>query len=179
MELRKAVPEDLPQLQAMYREIVRRMQCDGLSVWDEVYPCEFLGEDIAQHRLYVLTRPEGDIAAAFALCGGCDGARHVQWQEPQAAALYLDRLGVNIAVQRQGAGTEALQKAAALAGAQGAAYLRLFVVEGNGPAQRLYEKNGFRQAGGFYDEHVDEDLVLREFGFEKRFEQACLPVPWE
>lgn len=167
MEMRSAVPEDLPQLKAMYKEIVRQMQRDGLSVWDEVYPCEFLGEDIAQGRLYVLTRQK-EIAAAFALCSGCEGARHVQWQEPQAPACYIDRLGVNPAVQRQGAGSEALQQAAALAGAQGAAYLRLFVVEGNRPARRLYEKNGFRQAGGFYDECIDEDLVLREFGLEKK-----------
>lgn len=167
MELRIATPEDLPQLKAMYREIVRQMEQSGLAVWDEVYPCEFLGEDIAGGRLYVLTR-QGETAAAFALCAGCEGARHVQWQEPQAPALYLDRLGVNVACQRQGAGSEALQKAAALAGAQGAAYLRLFVVEGNGPARRLYEKNGFRQADGVYNERIDEDLVLREFGLEKK-----------
>lgn len=35
---------------------------------------------------------------------------------------------------------------------------------------RLYLKNGFRRVGGVYDEVIDEDLVLRELGLEKKLD---------
>ncbi|EFC99841.1 hypothetical protein CLOSTHATH_01950 [Hungatella hathewayi DSM 13479] len=36
----------------------------------------------------------------------------------------------------------------------------------NKPAIHLYMKNGFEQADGIYDEVIDDDLVLHEYGFE-------------
>ena len=48
----------------------------------------------------------------------------------------------------------------------GAEYVRLFVVDINKPAIHLYMKNGFEQADGIYDEVIDDDLVLHEYGFE-------------
>jgi hypothetical protein len=30
----------------------------------------------------------------------------------------------------------------------------------------LYLKNGFRQVDGVYEEKIDDDIILREFGFE-------------
>lgn len=49
---------------------------------------------------------------------------------------------------------------------KGAEYLRLFVVDINQPAIKLYMKNGFKRANGIYDEQIDEEIVLHEFGFE-------------
>lgn len=34
------------------------------------------------------------------------------------------------------------------------------------PAINLYLKNGFRQVDGIYEERIDDDLTLREYGFE-------------
>ncbi len=59
-----------------------------------------------------------------------------------------------------------LQKAKETAKKLGVVYLRLFVVDINKPAIGLYRKNGFVKANGVYDEIVDEDLVLHEYGFE-------------
>lgn len=36
----------------------------------------------------------------------------------------------------------------------------------NVPAIHLYIKNGFIRANGIYDEVIDKDLVLHEYGFE-------------
>jgi len=47
-----------------------------------------------------------------------------------------------------------------------AKYLRLFVVDINKPAIKVYLKNGFRQVDGLYEERVDAELILREYGFE-------------
>ncbi|MGN0478235.1 MAG: hypothetical protein ACI4GO_02260 [Hominenteromicrobium sp.] len=59
-----------------------------------------------------------------------------------------------------------LTKAREAAKAGGAAYLRLFVVDVNKPAIRLYEKNEFVRADGDYDEVIEDDLILHEFGYE-------------
>lgn len=36
----------------------------------------------------------------------------------------------------------------------------------NKPAINLYLKNGFKRAGGIFEERIDEELVLREYGYE-------------
>jgi ribosomal protein S18 acetylase RimI-like enzyme len=59
-----------------------------------------------------------------------------------------------------------LAKAREVAKTLGAEYLRLFVVDINEPAIRLYTKNGFTKAMGVYDEVIDDDLVLHEYGYE-------------
>ena len=59
-----------------------------------------------------------------------------------------------------------LNEAIALAKDKGTKYLRLFVVDINEPAINLYIKNGFKRVDGIYDEIIDDDLVLHEFGFE-------------
>ena len=48
----------------------------------------------------------------------------------------------------------------------GAEYLRLFVVDKTYPAINLYKKTGFEKVDGIYDEVIDDDFVLHEFGFE-------------
>lgn len=163
---RPAMPRDLPPLKALYRGIVRRMEADGLRIWDEVYPCEFLGEDIANGRLYLWE--EGGIRAAFALCGPPKGESGVVWRQPGAPALYLDRLGVGPNDTGRGAGRAMLQKARQTAKALGAEWLRLLVVNTNLPAIRLYEACGFARAGGMYEEHIGPETTLREYGYELR-----------
>lgn len=166
MEIRLASKEDLPQIKAVYRAIIEAMYKSGIEIWDEVYPCEFFAEDVERGRLYVLVE-DSEIAAAFALCDSHDGACSVQWTTPGASAMYLDRLGVSVSYGRQGVGSRALKEAQTLARAQGAEYLRLFVVDENQPAINFYVKNGFSKASGVFNEVIDVDLTLREFGFER------------
>ena len=91
----------------------------------------------------------------------------MRWSDEQGKALYIDRFGVNVDYLRRGIGSIALNMAVAQAGELGAEYLRLFVVDINEPAINLYVKNGFKKADGVYDEVIDDDLVLHEFGFER------------
>lgn len=164
---RIASMEDLPEIKRMYRQIVRRMQEDQIDIWDEIYPCEFFEEDIRRGSLYLL-REGAATAAAFALSKSGPGEGGVKWENPHARAMYLDRLGVNTDFRGTGTGALALARAQEQAREQGADYLRLLVVDVNAPAIRLYEKNGFRRAEGMYDQVIDEELVLHEYGYEKR-----------
>ncbi len=165
MDYRLAVPGDLGRLKEMYKEIVRKMDEDGIRIWDEIYPCEFLEGDIAGGRLYLLTE-NNDMMAAFALCDASAGEEFLKWEDDRAKALYLDRFGVNVGCLRQGIGSLMLKRAKETARNLGAEYLRLFVVDCNVPAASLYRKNGFAPADGVYHEVIDDELVLREFGYE-------------
>ncbi len=80
--------------------------------------------------------------------------------------MYIDRLGVDVRYAKRGIGSRMLAEAKELAGALGAEYLRLFVVDSNEPAIRLYEKNGFAKAAGIYEEAFDDGFTLREYGYE-------------
>ena len=165
MNFRLAVMQDLPQLKGMYRKIVKNMNEHGIQIWDDIYPCEFLAEDIEKQQLYILIENE-NIVSAFSLCDTNEGEMAVQWQENSAKALYIDRLGVNVQYAKRGIGSFMLAKAKETAKASGAKYLRLFVVDVNEPAIKLYIKNGFIKAGGAFNEVFDDGFTLHEYGYE-------------
>ena len=159
MKTRPATQADLPQLNEMYRALVRQMARQGLAIWDEVYPCVCLPGDIRAGRLFVLEEG-GAPKAAFAL-----------YRDEAAAAARGWQAGAT-ACQRTGLGSRALRAAMALAAGQGAQYLRLFVVDTNAPALAFYRKNGFCKAGGCRKEDVGTGM-LRELGFEVCLAQAA------
>lgn len=162
-----AVSDDLAELKAMYGEIVKNMNENDIPIWDDVYPCEFFADDIKNEQMYVLT-DENEIISAFVLCDTNAGEKEIRWNYNLGKAVYLDRLGVNIKHAKRGMGTLMLAKAREIAKSKGFDYLRLFVVDINTPAIRLYAKNGFVKADGIYDEVFDDGFVLHEYGYEIR-----------
>lgn len=165
MEFRLAVMQDLSRLKVMYQQIVNNMKGNGISIWDDIYPSEFFAEDIKNHRLYVLLNND-EIVSAFALCDTNTGERAVQWKDNYAKAMYIDRLGVDIRYSKKGIGSLMLTKAKKAAKVLGAEYLRLFVVDVNEPAIKLYIKNGFVKADGVFNEVFDDGFMLHEYGYE-------------
>lgn len=115
---RLAVERDLPQLKEMYGRIVRNMEEQGIPIWDDIYPSEFLAEDIERQRLYVLLE-NGEIVSAFALCDANAGEGAIQWRDNSAKAAYIDRLGVDVRCAKRGIGSRMLAEAKELAGALG------------------------------------------------------------
>lgn len=166
MKFRLANNEDLFQLKIVYGKIIDNMNDNGIGIWDNIYPCEFFKEDIEKEQLYVLYN-ENELVAAFALCNSNIGENSVKWKNKQEKALYIDRFGVSVEHLRQGIGSVMLQNAVKVAREKGFKYLRLFVVDINEPAINLYKKNGFKQVGGVFDEVIDDELILHEYGFEK------------
>ena len=165
MELRLAIIEDLPQIKGMYKEIIKNMNSNNIYIWDEIYPCEFFEDDIKNNQLYVLIDND-EIVSAFALSHSNAGSDSVNWKDNYAKALYIDRLGVNVNYLRKRIGSIVLNKAIELSREINVEYLRLFVVDENYPAINLYKKVGFKKVDGIYDEVIDDDLVLHQFGFE-------------
>lgn len=165
MEFRMTVMQDLEQLKAVYREIIRDMEERGINIWDDIYPCEFFADDIKKKRLYVLTDGE-EILSAFALEDTNDGEQAVTWSEMDVKVLYMERLGVNVKYAGKGIATLMIKKAKEIAKMSGAKYLRLFAADINKPAICLYEKSGFRKADGIYDMVFDDGFVLHGAGYE-------------
>lgn len=165
MEFRLANVDDLPQLKAIYMDIIHNMNKENIQIWDEIYPCEFFCDDIANNCLYILVEDK-EIISAFALYDSSSGEGYVKWKNGQKKALYIDRFGVNINYLRKGIGGIMLQKAKMIAKEKGIEYLRLFVVDINKPAINLYIKNGFQKADGIYDEIIGGGIILNELGFE-------------
>ncbi|MCM1186942.1 MAG: GNAT family N-acetyltransferase [Lachnoclostridium sp.] len=165
MDFRLAVMQDLLKIKFVYKNIIEKMNREQIQIWDDIYPCEFFAKDIRNNCLYVLLDND-DIVSAFVLCDTNSGEKSIEWQDNQCRVLYLDRLGVNVNYTRMGIGSFMLEKAKETAKKLGAAYLRLFVVDINEPAIQLYIKNGFIKGNGIYDEVIDDDLVLHEYGFE-------------
>ena len=166
MDLRLAVMDDLSRIKSMYKEIIANMSTNNISIWDDIYPCEFFEDDIKNNQLYVLLDEDNEIVSAFALSYSNNGSDSVKWKDKNARALYIDRLGVNVNYSRKGIGSIALNKAIEVSRQMNAEYMRLFVVDNNYPAINLYQKVGFEKVNGIYDEVIDDDLVLHEFGFE-------------
>lgn len=145
MEFRLARLEDLKQLKIIYKEIIKNMNKNNIQIWDDIYPCEFFEDDINNKRLYVIANDE-EIISAFALCDNNAGEAYVEWSEKSAKAMYIDRLGVNVEYSKKGIGQQMLNKAKEISKSLGAEYLRLFVVDINKPAIRLYQKKWFHKS---------------------------------
>lgn len=165
MEFRLATAQDLPQLQSVYGAIIEHMNRNQIQIWDEVYPCAFFEADIQNNQLYVLME-NTEMVSACVLCDTHTGENAVRWNVNHGNAFYLDRFGVNVKYQRKGIGSIMLTKMCGVAKSKGAVCVRLFVVDCNKPARSLYEKNGFVRADGAYDEVIDDDFTLHEFGYE-------------
>ena len=165
MNFRLATNNDLEYLKDMYKAIVADMYEDNIKIWNEYYPVEVLSEDIENNRLYVLEN-DNEIIAAGALCESDRGQDTVQWSTDTTKAMYMDRLGVNIKYMRQGYGTQMVKKFMELSKENDANYMRLFVVDINTPAINLYLKNGFTQVDGMYEEVINSEKSLFEYGFE-------------
>lgn len=66
------------------------------------------------------------------------------------------------------AGEMAVQWQENSAKASKAEYLRLFVVNVNEPAIKLYIKNGFIKADGIFNEVFNDGFTLHEYGYEAK-----------
>lgn len=160
-----ASQNDLCEIKEMFALLIKKMASENLFIWDEVYPACAFAQDIAKNRLYTL-RQSGTLRAVFALGTDSDSGAFSGWKKPAAKALFLMRLGVNPSCSGSGFGTAAVKKAAALAKAAGAEYLRLFVAADNLPAIRFYEKCGFCRSDGIFRKEIAPNELLSEYGYE-------------
>ncbi len=164
MNLRLATEKDLSEISRLFSAITKKLDGDGIRIWDEIYPDCAFPDDIERKSLFLLE--EGSrLISAFALCEPMDDEGSIVWENPEAKGIYLFRFGVAPDCLNKGVGTYMLEEAEKIAKERGGEYLRLLVVDYNIPAINFYEKNGYRRAEGIYVKDQD-GLILREYGYE-------------
>ena len=147
--IQKAGPQDLAAVEELYGAV-----CDYLADkpfnpgWRrDIFPAREDAEQyLAADGLYI-ARDGEVVVGTLALMPETDGA------------LCIHEVAVHPDQQRRGISTALLDFAAREAVQHGAKILRLCVWEGNAPAIRTYEKNGFARMGR-------EDVGLGEFGLD-------------
>ncbi len=149
--IRKAEPDELPLLLGFYERVCdAQAQSPYSPSWHfGVYPAE---EDLLDHLMagaFTLLTLEGRIAAAGVLAAGedpiyADAAWPTACSPDKVCVLHL--FAVHPDYRRQGLSGRLLEALAAQAKAEGMRVLRLDVVTGNLPAERLYLRHGFRFA---------------------------------
>lgn len=164
---RKAEMHDLDDLKEMYGRIVKDMDAEGIRIWDSVYPCEVLADDIRKRHMYIFENGT-EIAGAFALSRREDLRKAVSWHDCRAEALYIERLAVSVRWRRRHLGDMIMKTAALLAERAGVQYVRLFVADINTPAILLYCENGYEKVQGAYNELFEDGSELHESGYEIR-----------
>ncbi len=45
MTFRLATTSDLSEIKEMYTSLIKKMNKDGIEIWDDIYPCEFFAND--------------------------------------------------------------------------------------------------------------------------------------
>ena len=171
MEIRKATAEQYQSVRLFYHHVI-----DGLSEmpygagWiKDVYPApEYLKESINNGELYIATE-EGNIVAAMIVNHSCnDSYREFDW--PTAAEDYevtvIHALGV--APERGGKGyaRRMVQYAIDNARKNQQKVIRLDVLKGNVPAEKLYSGVGFRHLHTlqmYYEDTGWTDFELYEY----------------
>lgn len=145
MEIRRAVPADLPRIMEIYDEARAYMRANGnLEQWNDAYPSEqIIREDLAADRFYAVV--EGDeIFGVFCFFRGddptyaeIDGA----WCN-DAPYGVIHRIAVGKNAHRKGVASRCFAYAFARCG-----NLKIDTHRDNHPMQRALEKNGFRYCG--------------------------------
>lgn len=166
MNKRLATKNDLPQLEKMFVKIVENLKLNNLNIyWSEFYSYEEFETDIENNNLYLIV-DGNNIVSAFGIFDSLSGQDCFDWEDKNAKAIYLARLGVNVDYLRQGIGALTLEKVKEIAKNKGADFLRLLVVDINTPAIKLYEKCGFKKVNGIFKDNIFDDVYITEIGYE-------------
>lgn len=152
MQIRKCRETEIVEVGAFYDEIVWWLDNHiNYPKWMyKIYPSEsFVRESTMAGKQYVCMKGR-KLAGAFVLNDDPQGnyqkgkwARHI----PDGEYMVLHALAISPELQGKGLGAEIVRFCTEEAKSKGYKAFRLDIVPGNAPAQKLYEKSGFKYAG--------------------------------
>ena len=149
MQIRKAENDEFDDVRTFYHAMIDAMESLPFRPkWQkDVYPSKAdLKTAIEEQTLYV-GELDGSIIAAMVLNQKCsEEYDRAPWPHTLARDEFavIHMLGVHRAYAGQGYAKDLVRHAAALARKNGLKAIRLDVLEGNVPAERLYERMGFQ-----------------------------------
>ena len=152
IHIRQAVKEDIDCIEKLYGDI-----CDYLEMhrnypgWKKgVYPARSDAEDaLMENALYIARVGEQAAGTVILKHGPEDGYKKGRWlTEDDYRYIYVvHTLAVHPGFLKSGVGTGLLTYAEQVALREGCVSIRLDVVKGNIPAERLYQKCGYQFTG--------------------------------
>lgn len=156
MRIRKAAPEDLDALMAIFDEARVTIGKLGIDQWQDGYPQrEIIEEDIRAGWTRVIETEDG-VRGTFCLFFDgeptYDKIYEGHWLTGDENRNYLAVHRVAIAVASRGTGLSSalIENAAEEARAAGKGSIRIDTHEGNVVMRRMLEKNGLRYCGVIY-----------------------------
>lgn len=170
MIIRKAAPADYPRIRTFYHEVIDGMQTSGYDIgWKkDIYPApDYLQESIENEELFI-GEENGCIAAAMVMNHQCnEGYAEFSWPTEAAPeeTTMLHTLGIHPAFSCRGYGKQMVKYAIETAKQNDQKVIRLDVLKGNVPAERLYTGLGFRYLhtlSMFYEDTGWTDFELYE-----------------
>lgn len=149
MEIRKATKKEYDAVRAFYHSLIDCMEdAKYKPMWEkDIYPAaKFLRESIQHEELHIgLLKKE--IAAAMVLDHRCNEEyKKCNWQinAEDSEITMIHVLGVHPRFGGQGLAKQMVSKALDIAGNSGQKAVRLDVLGGNLPAEKLYPAMGFK-----------------------------------
>ncbi len=148
LQIRTACTKEFARVQNFYYELIDAMQEAPYSPgWKkDIYPTrEYLADAIALDTLYIGEEEEKIAACMIVNHAYNPKYNDVSWQVDAADTelLIIHTLGVLPAFSGRGIAKKMVEKALDIARAQGKRAVRLDVLKGNLPAERLYTGMGF------------------------------------
>ncbi len=172
MEIRQALREEFDEVRSFYHTLIDEMRdAEYKPGWKKgIYPSDAgLREALEAGWLYTGREADGGIAAAMIVnARSNDGYRQAQWPTPagDGETAMIHTLGVMPCRGGRGLGGEMVRYAIGLARRQGKKAVRLDVLNGNLPAERLYTGAGFQYVqtvSMFYEDTGWTDFLLYEY----------------
>ncbi len=148
MEIIKAKEDQYEAVRDFYYSMIDAMVFEPFSVgWKkDIYPDpEFMEGSIRNGEMYLAVE-DGGIVGAMVVNHECnDGYEAVRWQieAEKAEVVLIHALGIHPRYFRRGFGRAMVQKVIDLARESGMRAIRLDVLDGNYPAEKLYKGFGF------------------------------------
>ena len=148
MNIRLAKPEELDKVQCFYYYVTDWLETVpyGPGWKKDIYPSpEELTDALAKNELWVCETEEEYIASMILNNAPNEGYEKVKWKtdaKPDEVML-IHALGVKPEYQGKGIATKMVEHAINIAESNNCKAMRLDVLEGNLPAERLYPKLGF------------------------------------
>ena len=171
MEFRCAKTEEFTRVRDFYWRLIDRMEGGKFDPgWRRgVYPSDAeLQHALGRGELWLL-EDGTDIAAAVIVNNDCNpGYEGLPWavEAPPERVYVLHVLGVDPDRQGRGVARRVVEECLALARSRDAACVRLDVLGGNEPAERLYKRAGFRFVAAkkmFYEDTGWMEFRMFEF----------------
>lgn len=171
LHIRQAQEEEYQSVRAFYYALIDMMQSTEYKPgWEKgVYPSdEYLLESILNQTLYI-GQVDGEIVAAMIVNHDCnEGYTNISWgvDASKEEITVIHALGVLPSCGGKGFAKIMVEKAISLAKTTGQKALRLDVLSGNLPAEKLYTGMGFQYRNTttmYYEDTGWTNFLLYEY----------------